>query len=346
MRTDPDSSMSELLQGTIVVTVTYGERFHLLEQVVRVLRSMGICKVIVVDNASGTMSRQKLEQLSTASDGWLNVVSLRENKGSAGGFRAGLERANQFKDCEFIWLLDDDNCPARGAFTALESAWRFLGCNPENALLCFRSDRTEYVHACTQGVPVKYICNSFLGFHTKDLVRKVGKVLSLRSTPSHIYPIPLVPVEYAPYGGFFVHRSWIDRIGLPNEQFYLYGDDHEFTSRITKLGGRIYLCHDAQVSDLEVTWSHKHMQAFESPVNDERRIYYTLRNRVWFEKSRVTSTLVYTFNALTYLIYLLLLNLVRNRSPKAVLRRYKIMARAVNDGWFGNLGEIDLIDIR
>lgn len=330
---------------TCVVTVTYGERFHLLEQMLAAVKLSGVVKVIVVDNASGPMSRQKLEDFSIASDGWLDVVTLKTNKGSAGGFRAGLARVSEITECEFIWLLDDDNCPMPDAFAAMDSAWNFLGRNPENSLLCLRPDRSEYVRACIQGMPVKFVRDSFLGFHVKDIMRKIGKWLSFGSTPNYIVPIPLVPIEYAPYGGFFVHRSWLDRIGLPDERLYLYGDDHEFTSRITELGGRIFLCHGAQVRDLEVSWNRQHSQPFASPVKDERWVYYTMRNRVWYEKTRVSSMFVYMLNACIYLSYILLLSLLRNNRPKGVLRRIKVISKAFGDGRAGNLGEVNLIDL-
>ena len=43
----------------------------------------------------------------------LKVIYLDENTGSAGGYKLGLEEAYKCNECEFIWLLDDDNKPQK-----------------------------------------------------------------------------------------------------------------------------------------------------------------------------------------------------------------------------------------
>ena len=54
-----------------------------------------------------------------------------------------------------------------------------------------------------------------------------------------------------PYGGLFFHRSIIDIIGLPDTNYFLYGDDFDFSYRITKKGGKIFLVTQSVIEDLE-----------------------------------------------------------------------------------------------
>ena len=99
-----------------VVTVTYGNRFHLLKQVVDAGLKEGVCKVIVVDNNSETESREKLKEYERElGNQKIEVLYLDSNYGSAGGFKKRLEEEYSDPECEFIWLLDDDNIPVEGS---------------------------------------------------------------------------------------------------------------------------------------------------------------------------------------------------------------------------------------
>jgi len=95
---------------TFAVTVTYGNRFHLLKQVIDSALAEGVAKVIVVDNNSVPQSREQLKayEHELGSDK-IKVLYLDDNYGSAGGYKRGLEEAYEDPSCEFIWLLDDDN---------------------------------------------------------------------------------------------------------------------------------------------------------------------------------------------------------------------------------------------
>ena len=107
---------------TFAVTVTYGNRFHLLKQVIDGALKEGVSKVIVVDNNSQPESREKLKayELELGSDK-IKVLYLDDNYGSAGGFKRGLEEAYNHKECEYILVLDDDNLLEEGSFEKLKA---------------------------------------------------------------------------------------------------------------------------------------------------------------------------------------------------------------------------------
>lgn len=54
--------------NTFSVTVTYGNRFHLLKQVCESAFAEGVTKVIVVDNNSVPQSREKLKKFDLYRD--------------------------------------------------------------------------------------------------------------------------------------------------------------------------------------------------------------------------------------------------------------------------------------
>src|SRR5580765_2241644 len=100
---------------TFAVTVTYGDRSRLAHQVVHNALANGIAKVIIIDNGSVAASKQAIRKMELDLEGRIVVVELPQNVGSAAGFKAGLKYEQSCSDCEFLWLLDDDNCPLEGA---------------------------------------------------------------------------------------------------------------------------------------------------------------------------------------------------------------------------------------
>lgn len=339
----------DVLKKVCVVTVTYGKRWELLKEVLAAVISHhpAITDVIIVDNASE-------DNIPELSGKWMSdkikVIRLKENTGSANGFKVGLQAALN-TGTEFFWLLDDDNKPEPQCLQRLIHAWKALGEDPNNVMLALRRDRKEYVEAACEGFRVGIRPNSFLGFHLKEVPSKILRRLRrktglLTSRDSWHFRYPLVSVGHAPYGGLLFHRSWVEKIGLPDEQFYVYSDDHEYTSRIVQNGGHIYLCAASEVKDLEQSWHIKaaRFHALMDPDADEQRLYYTVRNRVNLEATRfVKSTFLYKLNMLTYLSWLAFYGLVVFRKPVALLRRLKSLFKSVQDGLSGRLGRIGVL---
>ena len=147
---------------TFAVTVTYGNRFHLLKQVIDSALSEGVSKVIVVDNNSVSHCREQLKayEQDLGSDK-IKVLYLDDNYGSAGGFKKGLELAYSDPECEFIWLLDDDNVPLENALKKLLLAYGYLGEDKNNVLISFRDSNPNNMLALSNGKQIGYKKNSF-----------------------------------------------------------------------------------------------------------------------------------------------------------------------------------------
>ena len=119
------------------------------------------------------------------------------------------------------------------------------------------------------------------------------------------------------------------------EEFFLYQDDFEYTYRITKKGGKIYLLLDSIVEDLERSWGAVERMTIFHDYNEgpKTRVYYTVRNRVYFDlKYRVTNKFVYLLNMALFKTLLFIFNGFRSN---------KVFERAVEDGIMGRLGKID-----
>jgi len=337
------------MEGKIfAVTVTYGNRFHLLKRVIEAALREGVHKVIVVDNNSDKQSREKLMDYHAKNKKKVEVLYLPENLGSAGGFKRGLELAYRDPECEFIWLLDDDNMPCEGSLRVLKEFWE-KNINETKklvALLSYRKNRGKQIESLVKKDPNLVLGkkNSFYGFHILSVPVYIKDIFARKLNKEEKgYRDSCIPsfgeVAVAPYGGLFFNKKLLEIIGYPNEEFYVYVDDHDWTRRVTWKGGRIILLMDSRIKDLDESWhiteKSNTMLASFLPSN-AFRIYYSLRNRVYFEDRYMkTSDLIYTINYLTFLALVLLHDIIFFKT----VYTFKISLKAFRDGREGKLGK-------
>lgn len=321
-------------ERTCAVTVTYGNRFALLEQVLTALLQTNIGHIIVVDNASETASQQALYSfLENHAHDHLTVLTMPQNLGSAGGYKAGIEAALE-ADCDFVWLLDDDNVPAEDAFHHLQNAYaKLLSQYSQFALCALRDDRAN-LKAWAQGVPTAITRpSSVLGFHLLDIPAKLLAPLHKKT------PCTLCPLPFAPYGGMLLPRNVVDTIGTPDARFYLYSDDYEYTYRITKQGGEIFLVPASRIIDVDTSWHVRKkktralQQLFITPSDE--RIFYATRNAIyWTKHVRQGSPIWYTLN-----IMLVRLGIAVEALLAGDVKRWRLLEKAIREGARGTLGK-------
>lgn len=311
------------------VTVTYNERAEYLTQVISTLIEQGIDTVIIVSNGSGNQSLSQIKELMHIHS-CIVLLDLGINTGSANGFSKGIEYAYN-NGADFIWLLDDDNKPKKGAFKALCQHWCAINPNSNKllSLLAYRSDRSIYRDAIQSNNPYLMLGskNSFLGFSffhkLKSLIVPSALVLNTTITEGK--------VAVAPYGGMFFNRNLIDAIGLPNKDFFLYADDHDFSYRITQNNGEIILVLESELIDLETSFHLKKSNILLNTryfgTNSRDAIYYSVRNNVYFEKNFVTNKTLYIFNKYVYLIILFFIMLLNSKS----FWKFSVILSAISD---------------
>ena len=330
--------------GVCVVTVTYASRWELLHRMLTTTleHDPRVRRIVVVDNGSAYDVADFVQK-----EGHQRVTVLRLpcNEGSAGGFALGIDTAVGQQDCEFIWLLDDDNIPMAGSLARLMDEYVKLGNDWHNAMLALRAERSRGYRLALLGLmDVRIPINSFAGFHLGLILEKIVRRLRERQINKGMATQrrrPLVRVGFAPYGGLLLHRELVRVIGLPRADYFLY-EDHEYTTRIPLHGGNIYLCADAEVHDLETSWNLQptRVHFLFNQKADLGRLYFTVRNRVQLEVSRfVRNRLMYWLNVTIYLGLLIVQSLFLERQPKQTLQRVRLILRAVRDGAAGRLGK-------
>jgi len=317
--------------------VTYGKRWHLLEKVLQsVVDDADVGAIVVFNNGAADPIAGLVAQA-----GWQARVTVLDgggNLGSASGYAGVLVHLQPLAADGLILLLDDDNRPEPGALALALDYWLSLGADPLRSVLLVRNDRPEQSLALASGRPIRHARNSFLGF---SLARAWHKRSGARRGPGT--PAASVEVDFAPYGGLLFHPSWIAKVGLPRRDYFVYADDHEYTTRITRAGGTILLLGASKVEDLETSWFLKpavSRAGLLSGQGVDSRLYYSVRNRVNFERAAlISSTPVYFFNLGLALALQLLRVLSSERAPRQSLGKLGLVLRAIRDGWSGRLGQ-------
>jgi GT2 family glycosyltransferase len=326
------------------ITVTYGDRFDLLSQVVDSILKQGVEKIIVVDNNSHKNSREQLKSLESRLEGKLDVVYLAENTGSANGYKTGFKKAFEYEDCDFFWLLDDDNLPDDNALKVLAENWNAIDNEDKErstALLSLREDRYEYVQAA-HGVSTEKCFgreNGFIRFHLLNLPYLIRKRLKIEK---HSKTIERIKVPYAPYGGLFFHRKLLSVIGYPDEKYFLYHDDIEFSHRISGINGSIFLVSDSVIKDIDIPWYESGEKTFfrVTDINEgsDDKVYYGTRNTVYFQHNKIVNNkAVWNLHKFIYMTIIWLIALASGKKS-----RYSLIKKAIEDGMAGRLGKMDL----
>lgn len=326
------------------VLVTYGRRFDLVRQTLMALleHHPAIRDIVVVDNGSEYDFGTALASAGLA--GRVHVVTLGSNQGSAGGFAAGLHAAAKLP-ADLIWLLDDDNRPKRDALRRLLDAYGMLGYDPKNLVVSLRPDRYQYVMAAQNGTAEQIVANHFQGMSFGKLVGLALHRGASKSLPASTPKFPCVQLQFAPYGGLLLSRQWTSWVDGPNQDFYVYADDFEYTARIRRNGGRLYLCATSEIEDIDTSWyaSAPGARSLVDRGSPDFRVYYSVRNQAVLEKEEQTSAMLYWLNVCTGLFALSVWSLARTKSPAWLALRLKLIVQAIFDGRTHRLGKVDFV---
>jgi rhamnopyranosyl-N-acetylglucosaminyl-diphospho-decaprenol beta-1,3/1,4-galactofuranosyltransferase len=205
----------------LAVVVTFN-RLPLLQRLVARLREIDeLAGVLVVDNASSDGTGEWLASLDDA--GFVRHRTLDRNVGGAGGFHDGLRWAVE-DGADLVWLMDDDGLPDPGCLATL---LRHEGLDFWGPLVVDEDDPERLVF------PIRLPGGT-------SVVHQVSA--AERAARDGVLADIVIP-----FNGVLVTRELVGRIGLPREEFFIWGDDHEYRLRAEAAGARIATITDALV---------------------------------------------------------------------------------------------------
>jgi len=236
------------------VIVTYNRRF-LLERCLVALSKQNheIQKIFIVDNASTDDTPAWLQLWLPVNLPQSALISLPENTGGAGGFATGLRTATE-DGFDWIWMMDDDAEPYPDALTELMK----IAVNPENIYgsLAIQDDETAW--------------------ETTLLDPPGGRIRK-----ADVIPIQ-AEVEMLPLLGLLVHRDLVGKIGVPDSDFFIAGDDAEYCVRARRAGAKVIVASQSRIEHPKASIAHIFLfgQQISYLSLPPWKRYYDTRNRL------------------------------------------------------------------
>jgi GT2 family glycosyltransferase len=193
----------------IVALVVTNNRLGLLKECLAALKKQThpIDEIVVINNGSTDGTTEWLATQSL-------VVINQANLGASGGFHRGVITAYE-QGANWIWILDDDTIPHEDALAQL-------------------------LQPLTSSVANK------IGYLVSKAIWTDGAI-HLMNVPDVKPVVQGLPYDYYAANGFelsnaasfvslLVKREVVQELGLPIKEFFIWGDDTEFSTRITKAG--------------------------------------------------------------------------------------------------------------
>lgn len=182
------------------VIVTYN-RLTLLKECIAALEQQTFSDfdIIVVNNNSTDGTG---EYLSSIEKKRIKVINLNKNIGGAGGFNAGL-RYSVEHGYSHTWLMDDDVIPSHNSLEILSNY-----------------KKTEQYG---------FLSSSVLWTDGSYAAMNIPKFIAGTTIDS-----PEAKVRQATFVSFFIPSDVVLNVGLPIKDFFIWGDDFEYSLRISE----------------------------------------------------------------------------------------------------------------
>ena len=225
-------------RNDIAVGVVTYNRLELLKKVITGLRNQTVIpdKIFVINNSStdGT-EKWLLEQTD------LTVIK-QNNLGSSGGQYRSI-KAMFDAGYEWIWIMDDDVVPVSDC---LENLIDNISANEIRVPLRWGED----------GAPFFF---DTIEFNMKNPFKTIWtEILSKKYLENKV-----ITAQGITFEGPIFHRSVMEKIGLPQKDFFIFADDTEYMMRAQKHGFKTMIMRDARLDRLlklpdenKFSWKH------------------------------------------------------------------------------------------
>ncbi len=248
----------------ISVVVTYN-RLPLLKECLQALRKYAAdATILVMDNASTDGTTEWLRQ-QQKQDPSLQVITSSKNLGGAGGFALGMEKAVE-QNADYVWIMDDDTIIEKDSLPAL---LKEVHRHPQ---ALFFSSRALWTDGTDNKMNAHRLLEKEEG--TKAVLCREATFVSL-----------------------LVNTKAILTYGLPIAEFFIWGDDIEYTRRLSFQGEGYYV---PQSQVLHKTASNAGSDIVHDSEDRLSRYRFAYRNEVfiakeegWFRRGRQLAKILY-----------------------------------------------------
>lgn len=291
------------------VIVTYN-RLSLLKECIQAVlnQTRSIDKIIIVDNGSSDGTKEYLSNLK----GENIQIIYQENLGGAGGFHTGLKAAYE-QEYDWIWLMDDD---VEVASDCLENLLKY-------------SNISKCLH------PNKYYIDN-VNFNWEQWYDPFkGLTLPLKNT-SFKNNKDICFVNVGCFEGMLISREIVNKIGFPNKNYFIVGDDLEYGFLASNYTNVSY------VKNAKIIRKKKSYEELPS-LN---AMYYSIRNRHLMKNipniANLNFNTNYVYELYTFKTYIGFMRYII-RSEKTISNKFKklkIITKGYKDYFFKKVGKM------
>ena len=271
------------------IVVTHN-RLQLLKECINAIKNQTYsCDIFVVNNNSSDYT-----ELFLISEN-INHVKTVSNIGGAGGFNLAIKKTINY---EFLWMMDDDCIPEVDALEKLMDADFLL--------------KNKYGFLCSKVLWVDGSINKMNEIHYIDSAQRYKNIYKVRQ---------------ATFVSFFIKTDVIKKCGLPIKEFFIWGDDIEYSRRIAVVNNfDSYYVNESVVIHKSKTNTGSKI-AFDSADNINR-YYYAYRNEFFLYKKEGLKGILYYICKCLYNCARVLLFSKDNKS-----KRINVLLKGFIDGF-------------
>lgn len=259
------------MEHVAAVVVTYN-RLELLKESIDALRNQSILleRIIVINNSSTDGTEDWLKSQTDI------LTVTQPNNGGAGGFNRGIKEAY---NCgyDWFWVMDDDTIPTS---TALEELLKVANLVPN---IGFLSSKVLWVnndvHLMNIATPLPLICNIPYNQYSND----------------NIFLVPS-----ASFVSLLLKSNSVKAVGLPIKEFFIWGDDIEYTARFIMNGYLGVYVNNSIV--YHKTKKNYDISIQAASINDSWKYFYSTRNTIFIIKKESKSLLLTTLRVIKKII--------------------------------------------
>lgn len=289
------------------LVVTYNRKALLGECLRAILaQDHSVKKLVVIDNASTDGTEALFAPGGEFDLPMIDYRCMQDNLGGAGGFKEGLSAARD-SACDWVWLMDDD-CIAR----------------PDTLSKLVEASRIP-------GGMVSFLASSVFGPEGEPMnVPAVDDSLSSNGYPDWYRDLGegLLKIKRATFVSLLINMDAVKQIGLPIASYFIWGDDTEYTSRLTRFYGPAYMVGTSKILHKRKNAKSLDIQNESDPKRLRNFRFHTRNNLIYFKIYEGKSTLRAVFPVLKHAMYCLVKG---DGGFKARSARFNALVSGVSD---------------
>ena len=278
------------------IVVTYNRK-ELLDKCLNALlnQSTKVDNIVVIDNASTDGTQDLLEQKY---QGLVTNHKMETNTGGAGGFYEGIKTALS-GEYDWVWAMDDDTIPHDNCLEMLMKAKEKI----------IRFDRNP-----------AFFASAIYGENNECMnVPLIDECIEENGYPAwyRFLGESIITIKCATFVSVLFNRHAIEKCGLPYRDFFIWGDDSEYTFRMQKYYGRGYFVGNSIAIHLR-----KNATSLAKGAKDETDPVKIKRLRYYYRNMSMIGHCYYKSRKQTTNDIKLLLSGVKNLTSKNGLLRF------------------------